>query len=40
MIPTQLIKYPEQFAKRLSDLERTVDELKRKIKKLEEQNNG
>lgn len=35
MIPTQLIRYPEQFAKRLSDMEREIAELKRKVQKLE-----
>ena len=35
MIPTQLIRYPEQFAKRLSDMEREITELKRKVQKLE-----
>ena len=36
MIPTQLLKYPEQLAKRLSDMEAEIMELKRKVKKLEE----
>ena len=35
MIPTQLIRFPEQFAKRLTDMERELADLKRKVQKLE-----
>lgn len=32
MIPRQLLSYPEQLAKRLSDMERDMDKLKREMK--------
>lgn len=32
MIPRQLLNYPEQLAKRLSDMEREMDKLKREMK--------
>ena len=35
MILTQLIRFPEQFAKRLTDMERELADLKRKVQKLE-----
>ena len=32
MIPRQLLSYPEQLAKRLSDMEREIDKLKRELR--------
>ena len=40
MIPRQLLSYPEQLAKRLSDMERDMDKLKREMKYVNNSSNS